>query len=537
MITQDILKALESYAASMQKTVTFVLQTGEHEKRAELVKFLADIAGVSDKIEFQERDTGAELRSPVSFLLEADGVDTGIRFSGIPSGHEFNSLVLAMLQASGTPIKLDDGLKNMVANVGEDLHFEVFISLSCHNCPDVVQALNQFALINPRIRSEMIDGGLFQDIINDRDIQGVPCVYLNGEMFANGKVGAAELIEKLMARDPGIAASNSGAQLPLQDVVVIGGGPAGISSAIYSARKGLKVTLIADRVGGQVKDTMGIENLISVPKTTGPELSGALMAHLNDYDVTLKEHLKVAEVSGGDIKSVTLSSGEVIHCKSLIVATGAKWRELGVPGEKENIGNGVAYCPHCDGPFFKGKDVAVIGGGNSGIEAALDLAGIVKSVTVFEFLPELKADQVLVEKALARDNITIIKNAATREIRAENGKVSALEYQMRDTEEVKTLPLDGVFVQIGLVPNSDFISELVERTRFGEVVINEKCETSEQGVFAAGDVTTVPYKQIVISMGEGAKASLSAFEYLLKEGDRLQAIYDQREADETSAAA
>jgi len=284
----------------------------------------------------------------------------------------------------------------------------------------------------------------------------------------------------------------------------------------YSARKGLNVTIVADRFGGQVKDTMGIENLISVSKTTGPELTGAMLQHLNDYEVTMKEHMSVTSVEQGDIKKVVLSSGEVIEAKTIIVATGARWRELGVPGEKENIGNGVAYCPHCDGPFFKGKDVAVIGGGNSGVEAALDLAGIVNSVTVFEFLPELKADQVLVDQAELRDNITIHKNVMTKQIIATDGKVSAIEYQNRETEEVIQQDLHGVFVQIGLVPNSAFLKDVVELSQYGEVVINEQCQTSEPGIFAAGDVSTVPYKQIVISMGEGAKASLSAFEYLLK---------------------
>ncbi|WP_420548573.1 alkyl hydroperoxide reductase subunit F [Curvivirga sp.] len=525
MLTDAILQSIKAYTENMQKTVTFVLHTGEHEKRAELVKFLSDIASVSDNLKLEERDHDA-LRSPISFLLEADGEDTGIRFSGVPGGHEFNSLILAILQASGTPLKLEEGLQKMVANITEELKFETFISLSCHNCPDVVQALNQFALLNPNISNEMIDGGPFQDIIKERDIQGVPSVYLNGELFANGKVDAAVLIEKLMERAPSMTQASSGEALPLQDVTVIGGGPAGVSAAIYSARKGLKVTLIADRVGGQVKDTMDIENLISVKKTTGPELSGALMAHMNEYDVTLKEHLKVASVTQGDIKAVTLSSGEVINTKTLIVATGAKWRELGVPGEKENIGNGVAYCPHCDGPFFKGKDVAVIGGGNSGIEAALDLAGIVKSVTVFEFMPELKADKVLVDKAEERDNITILKNVATNEIQATNGKVSAIDYTDRATEEKTSLNLDGVFVQIGLVPNSDFLGDVVERTKFGEIVIDEKCQTSASGIYACGDVTTVPYKQIVIAMGEGSKASLAAFEYLLTDGDRLEDVFN-----------
>ena len=300
------------------------------------------------------------------------------------------------------------------------------------------------------------------------------------------------------------------------DVVIIGGGPAGISAAVYSARKCLKVTMVAETIGGQVKDTMGIENLISVSSTTGPKLTGDLLNHMNDYEVTLKEHLRVADIATGDVKIITLSSGEVIETKTVIIATGARWRELGVPGEKENIGNGVAYCPHCDGPFFKGKDVAVIGGGNSGIEAALDLAGIVKSVTVFEFLPELKADKILVDQAKLRDNITLHTNVASKEIIATNGKVSAIEYQDRETEQLHQQALDGVFVQIGLIPNSQFVKDVVELTPYGEVVIDEHGQTSEPGIFACGDVTTVPYKQIVISMGEGAKASLSAADYLLK---------------------
>jgi len=423
MLTNELLTVLKTYTANMQQAVNFVLQIGEHSKRAELKEFLTSVAGVTDKITLEERDTTA-LRSPISFLLEVGGVDTGIRFSGIPGGHEFNSLVLAVLQSSGTPLKLDDSIKAIVANLEEELNFEVFISLSCHNCPEVVQGLNQFALLNNAIKTEMIDGGLFQGLIDERDIQGVPSVYLNGELFANGKVDTATLVEKLMERYPDAAKVELKEQMPTQDVTVIGGGPAGISAAIYSARKGLKVTLIADRLGGQVKDTMGIENLISVKKTTGPELTNNLVAHLNDYNVTVKEHIRVEKIDKGELKTLALSSGEIIRSKTIVVATGARWRELGVPGEKENIGNGVAYCPHCDGPFFKGKDVAVIGGGNSGIEAALDLAGIVKSVTVFEFLPELKADQVLVDQATKRSNITIKKNVATKQILAENGKVN-----------------------------------------------------------------------------------------------------------------
>ena len=499
----------------MQKKITFVLQSGEYQKRDELVGFLKDIASASENIAFEERNSSDILRSPISFFIEADGENTGVEFSGIPSGHEFNSLILALLQASGTALKLDSSLQNIVKCISKKLKFEVFISLSCHNCPDVVQILNQLALLNPNITTEMIDGGLFKELIDERDIQGVPSVYLNGKLLANGKVTAAEIIDKLIKENPEIISNVEQDSLPLQDVTIIGGGPAGVSAAIYSARKGLNVTLIADRIGGQVKDTMGIENLPSVPKTTGTELSNALQDHMNDYNITIKEHLKVTEIEKGKIKKIKLSSGEVIETKALIIATGAKWRELGVPGEKENIGNGVAYCPHCDGPFFKGKDVAVIGGGNSGIEAALDLAGIVRSVIVFEFMDTLKADQVLIDQAKSRDNITIITNAATKEITSKNGKVSGINYIDRANDMEQHLELNGVFIQIGLIPNSSFIKDTVKLSKFGEIIINEKCETSEKGIYACGDVTTVPYKQIVIAMGEGSKASLAAFEYLL----------------------
>ncbi len=521
MLTNDILNALKGYTANMQKDITFVLQTGEHAKRQELKDFLTSIASASDRLAFEERDANGVLRSPISFLLEVDGADSGVRFSGIPGGHEFNSLVLAILHLSGTPIKLDDTLRNMIAGIADKLDFQVYVSLSCHNCPDVVQSLNQFAAINDAISTEMIDGGLYPDLVARNNIQGVPTVLLNGKPFATGKIDTSVIVSKLLEAYPGIKDAKVAPteKLPVQDVTVVGGGPAGVSAAIYAARKGLKVTMIAERFGGQVKDTMGIENLISVSKTTGPELAGALMAHLNDYEVTLKEHVRVESVEKGRVKKLTLTSGEVIETRTLIVSTGAQWRKLGVPGEEENIGQGVAYCPHCDGPFFKGKDVAVIGGGNSGIEAALDLAGIVKSVTVFEFLPELKADQVLVNEAMKRDNITIIKNAATKEITAADGKVTGLAYQDRESGDVKQWDGAGVFIQIGLVPNSGFLEGVVDLSRYGEVIINEKGETSEPGIFACGDVTTVPYKQIVIAMGEGAKASLAAFEHLMLSQD------------------
>lgn len=516
MLTTDILKALAQYTTDMKHAVTLVLQTGEHEKRAELKEMLTQFSSISDKITLKERDDSTRLRSPVSFGLEVNGKPSGITFSGVPGGHEFNSFVLAVLQAGGVKLKLNESIQNMIKKVNKPLKFQVYVSLSCHACPDVVQAMNQFALLNDNIEAEMIDGSVYPDLVEENGIQGVPTVFMNGKVFATGQIDTAKLIDKLTEAQPEMLQANDAAeQLPLQDVTIIGGGPAGVAAAIYSARKGLKVTIVADRFGGQVKDTMGIENLISVTKTTGPQLTTSLVEHLKAHEVTVREHLRVDKIEKGDIKTLTLTSGEVIETKTIIIATGANWRELGVPGEKENIGNGVAYCPHCDGPFYKGKDVAVIGGGNSGVEAALDLAGIVKSVTVFEFMPELKADQVLIDQINARDNIKVIRNAATKEIHAQDGKVNAIEYTDRATNEAHKLTLQGVFVQIGLVPNSTVLKGVIDLTKHGEVIINEKGQTSEAGIYACGDVTTVPYKQIVIAMGEGAKASLAAYDYIL----------------------
>ena len=517
-LDQAMLDTVRQYFAALSRDITLVLATGEHARRDELKTFLAQIVATSPRLSLIEQ-ADAALTSPISFKILADGTDTGIIFSGIPGGHEFSSLILAILQAGGSALKLDESIQTLIRAVRQPLAFTTYVSLSCHNCPDVVQTLNQFALLNPAISSEMIDGGLFQEQIAAKNIQGVPAVYLNGEAFANGKIDTARLVEKLLERYPDLASAAAPTEsLPLQDVVVIGGGPAGSSAAIYAARKGLKVTLVADRIGGQVKDTMDIENLISVPKTTGPELAGKLHTHLAAYPITLRENLRVQSVEkGGATHKVLLNTGETIETRTLIVASGAKWRELGIPGEKENIGNGVAFCPHCDGPFFKDKDIAVIGGGNSGVEAALDLAGIVKSVTVLEFMPELKADKVLVEQLGKRDNIRVITSAAAQAIDTENGKVSSLRYTDRTTDTAQTLALQGIFVQIGLVPNSDFLGDAVERTRFGEIVINAKGETSTPGIFAAGDVTTVPYNQIIVAMGEGAKAALSAFDYLIRQ--------------------
>jgi alkyl hydroperoxide reductase subunit F len=393
------------------------------------------------------------------------------------------------------------------------------VSLSCHSCPEVVQALNQFALLNDGISNEMIDGALFQEQVEANKIQGVPAVFLNGKPFANGLIDTAKLIGKLQEQFPDLLSEveDDAEQLEQQDVTIIGAGPAGVAAAIYTARKGLKVTMVADRIGGQVKDTQDIENLISVPLTNGTDLSTNFVKHLAEYNITLKEHVSVKEIGETEEEnySIHLNTGETFNTRSIILATGAQWRKLGVPGEEENIGKGVAFCAHCDGPFFKGKDISVIGGGNSGVEAALDLAGIVNHVTVLEFADELKADQVLINKAKEKTNIEFITGAATQEIKATDGKVSSIVYQDRSTGETHERDLSGVFVQIGLVPNTGFIKGFVDLNRFGEIEIDERCRTDRKGIFACGDVTTVPFKQINIAMGEGSKAALSAFEYLV----------------------
>ncbi|WP_201502489.1 alkyl hydroperoxide reductase subunit F [Psychrobacter cibarius] len=523
MIDKSLLDAIKSYSEKMTRPITFVLGSGEHSKRAELIDFLTKIAGTTDKINFDATAADDSLPSPISFKVvsHVDGAltDTGIVFSGIPGGHEFTSLILAILQAGGHTLKLDESIQKLIKRFNKPLQFQTYVSLSCHSCPEVVQALNQFALLNDGISNEMIDGALFQEQVDANNIQGVPAVFLNGKPFANGLIDTAKLIGKLQEQFPDLLAEadDDAEQLEQQDVTIIGAGPAGVAAAIYTARKGLKVTMVADRIGGQVKDTQDIENLISVPLTTGTELSANFEKHLREYDITLKEHVSVKEISETEDENyrIHLNTGETFETRSIILATGAQWRKLGVPGEEENIGKGVAFCAHCDGPFFKGKEIAVVGGGNSGIEAALDLAGIVKHVTVLEFADDLKADQVLINKAKEKANIEFITGAATQEIKATDGKVTSIVYQDRSTGDTHERDLAGVFVQIGLVPNSAFVKGFVDLNRFGEIEIDERCRTDRKGIFACGDVTTVPFKQINIAMGEGSKAALSAFEYLV----------------------
>lgn len=509
MLSQELLEQIKTYTMKMAKPVKIRLSMGNNDSKEELSDMLEKMCSTSDLLSL-DKDS-VQLRSGVSFDLLSEGKETGISFSGIPGGHEFNSFLLAILQSGGVPLKLDEGIQKMIRGINKPLKFETIVSLSCHNCPDVVQAFNQLCLLNENISHEMIEGGLFPELIEERKILGVPAVYLNGELFSNGKMEISDIIEKLQDSIPKVESSDS-ANLETYDVVVIGGGPAGVSSAIYTARKGLKVMVIADRVGGQVKDTMDIENMISMVHTTGPKLTQSLEDHLQKYNILIRKNLKVDSIEDGELKKIHLSTKDTILTKTIIIATGAKWRELGVPGEKENIGSGVAYCPHCDGPFFKNKDVVVVGGGNSGIEAALDLSGIVNTVTVIEYSSELKADQILVERALGKSNIKIRKSITSQSIEAENGKVQGMNIFDREKNISEFYRTDGVFIQIGLIPNSSFTGSLLDKTKSGEIIVDAHCKTNIKGIFACGDVTNTPFKQIIIAMGEGAKAGLSAFE-------------------------
>lgn len=479
-----------------------------HDNRNELLELLGDVADCSSHITCRVNDGEA-----LKFVLLKNGEKTGITFRAVPNGHEFTSLLLAILNLDGKGKNFpDEQVCNRVKALKGPIHLTTYVSLTCTNCPDVVQALNAMTTLNPDISHEMVDGALYQEEVDALKIQGVPSVFADGKLLHVGRGEFGELLAKLESQY-GRDESSAETVVKEYDVIVAGGGPAGVSAAIYSARKGLRVAIIAERVGGQVKETVGIENLISVPYTTGNELADQLKTHLTQYAVDLLEHRRIEKVEvAGREKLVTTSVGERFTAPALIIATGASWRKLNVPGEAEHIGRGVAFCPHCDGPFYKDKHVAVVGGGNSGIEAAIDLSGICSKVTVFEFMDELKADSVLQEKVKSLPNVEIFVNSQTAEVIGDGSKLSSLRVKDRKTGEEQLHKLDGVFVQIGLVANSNVFKEVVETNRSGEIVVDAHCRTSVTGIYAAGDVSTVPYKQIVIAMGEGAKAALSAFE-------------------------
>ncbi len=515
MLDSNLKTQLKAYLEKVTQPFEIVASLDDGEKSRELLSLLQDIAGLSDKITL--KTDGDDARKP-SFSLNRIGGNISLRFAGIPMGHEFTSLVLALLQVGGHPSKTAPEVIEQIKALDGDYRFETYFSLSCQNCPDVVQALNLMAVLNPNVKHVAIDGALFQDEVEARQIMSVPSIYLNGELFTQGRMSEEEILAKL---DTGSSARDA-EKLKAKDtfdVLVVGGGPAGAAAAIYAARKGIRTGVAAERFGGQVLDTMAIENFISVKETEGPKLARALEEHVREYEVDIMNLQRASQLipAGEDgLHRVRFDNGGELKAKTLILATGARWREMNVPGEQEYRGRGVAYCPHCDGPLFKGKRVAVIGGGNSGVEAAIDLAGIVAHVTLLEFGEDLRADAVLQRKLNSLPNVRVLKMAQTTEVKGDGQKVTGLVYKDRNNDEMHEVELEGIFVQIGLLPNSEWLKGTLELSRFGEIIVDAKGQTSIPGVFAAGDVTTVPYKQIVIAVGEGAKASLSAFDHLIR---------------------
>ena len=518
MLDANTQAQLQAYFQRISQPVELVASLDDRPASAEMRELLTEVAAAAPgKISL--RVDGQAERRPSFQIRRANGTGGEVRFAAIPMGHEFTSLILAVLWAGGHPPKVEPEVIEQIKALEGDFRFEVYMSLTCHNCPDVVQALHLMATFNPRIQAVAIDGGLFQAEVETKQIMAVPYVTLNGQPFGSGRMEVKDILAKI---DTGAAKREAAAMNAKEafDVLIVGGGPAGAAAAVYAARKGIRTGLLAERFGGQTLDTLGIENFISVPETQGPKFAAALEAHVRTYDVDVMtqqrvEQLIPAEQTGG-LTTVKLANGGELKGRTVIVATGARWRNMNVPGEAEYKTKGVAYCPHCDGPLFKGKDVAVIGGGNSGVEAAIDLAGIVKSVTLLEFADQLKADQVLVNKLKSLPNVTIHVNAQTTEVIGDGQKMTGLRWKDRVNGTEHEAALAGVFVQIGLVPNTEFAKGVVEMNRFGEIVVDAKGHTSVPGVFAAGDCSTVPYKQIIIATGEGAKAALSAFDHLIR---------------------
>jgi alkyl hydroperoxide reductase subunit F len=513
MLDENLKIQLKGYLDRLVQPVEISASLDDGDKSREMLALLQDIVSLSPLVSLDPAGDAAQVKP--SFALRRPGQEAHVRFAGLPMGHEFTSLVLALLQAGGHPSKAAPAVLEQIRALDGQFNFETFVSLSCQSCPDVVQALNLMAVVNPNIRHTMIDGALFQNEVERRQVMAVPAVFLNGQPFGQGRMELEEIVSKLDAGGAERDLAKFNAKAPY-DVLVVGGGPAGAAAAIYAARKGIRTGIAAERLGGQLLDTVGIENFISVKETEGHKLATGLEQHVTTYDVDVMNLQRAEALTPGDLIEIRLSNGAALKAKSVVIATGARWREINVPGEREYRNRGVAYCPHCDGPLFKGKRVAVIGGGNSGVEAAIDLAGLVSHVTVIEYDAQLRADAVLTAKLGSLPNVTVITSAQTTEVIGDGQRVTSLKYKDRQSGAVHTLELAGVFVQIGLVPNTDWLKGTVKLSSRGEIEVDARGGTSVPGVFAAGDCTIVPYKQIVIAMGEGAKASLSAFDHLIR---------------------
>jgi alkyl hydroperoxide reductase subunit F len=513
MLEDNLKTQLKGYLERLTEPVEIIASVDDTGESRDMLELLEDIVSLSPLVTLDPARDEAQVKP--SFALRRPGQAPRVRFAGLPMGHEFTSLVLALLHTGGHPSKAAPEVLEQIRALDGEFDFETFVSLSCQSCPDVVQALNLMAVVNPKIRHTMIDGALFQAAVERRQVMAVPAVFLNGQAFGQGRMDLKEMLAKLDAGGPERDIARLNAKAPY-DVLVVGGGPAGAAAAIYAARKGIRTGIAAERLGGQLLDTVGIENFISIRETQGHKLATGLEQHVDHYDVDVMNLQRAAALVPGELIEIRLANGAALRAKSVVIATGARWREINVPGEREYRNRGVAYCPHCDGPLFKGKRVAVIGGGNSGIEAAIDLAGLVSHVTVIEYDPQLRADAILTRKLHSLPNVTVITSAQTTEVVGDGQRVTALKYRDRQGGSAHSIELAGVFVQIGLIPNTDWLKGTVKLSPRGEIEVDARGQTSVPGVFAAGDCTIVPYKQIVIAMGEGAKASLSAFDHLIR---------------------
>ncbi|EUJ46976.1 alkyl hydroperoxide reductase subunit F [Listeria riparia] len=506
-LDREIKEQLAGYLDLLEQNIVLKVSVATDENSQKLLEFVSEIVDMSSKIRMEN----VSLSRTPSFSVAREDEDYGIVFAGIPLGHEFTSLILALLQVSGRPPKIDDKIKAQIQKINAPHHFETYVSLTCHNCPDIVQALNIMSVLNPNISHTMIEGGMFKDEVEAKNIMAVPTIFDNGEAFGSGRMSIDQIITKIV----GAADASEFEDKEIFDVLVIGGGPAGASAAIYAARKGIRTGIVADTFGGQVLETMSIENLIGTKYTEGPKLMAQVEEHVNEYDVDVMKQVRAKSIQKKDNVEVTLENGAVLTTKTAIISTGARWRNIGVPGEQEFKNKGIAYCPHCDGPLYAGKNVAVVGGGNSGIEAAIDLAGVAKHVTVLEFAPDLKADDVLQKRLYSLANVTVLKNVQTKEITGQE-KVDGVTYVDRETNEEKHIDVAGVFILIGLAPNTEWLENTVDRNPMGEIIVDKHGATNVPGVFAAGDCTDSAYKQIIISMGSGATAALGAFDYMIR---------------------
>lgn len=508
MLDNETKAQLKQYLELLESDIEFKASLDESEPSNKVREFLTSVCELSSRLTLVE----SSLNRTPSFEVNQPGQTSGISFAGLPLGHEFPSFILALLQVSGRAPKVEESVIKTIKKIDQPLSFETFVSLTCHNCPDVVQALNIMSIVNPNISHTMIEGGMYQDEVDEKKVMAVPTVFLNGEEFSSGRMELGTILEKILGS---VDISDIDQENPY-DVLVIGGGPAGGAAAIYAARKGIRTGMVVDTFGGQVMDTLGIENVIGTPYIEGPQLMNQIEEHVNQYNVDIMKNQRATDIQKNEFVEVSLKSGAVIKTKSLVISTGARWRNINVPGEKEFKNKGIAYCPHCDGPLFAGKDIAVIGGGNSGIEAAIDLAGMGKHVYVLEFLPELKADKVLQDKLYSLSNVTVITNAATKSIEGSDS-VEKLVYEDVNTKDQHELNVSGVFILIGLVPNTEWLPDTIDTTDRGEILVDSHGMTNVPGVFAAGDCTNSAYKQIIISMGSGATAALGAFDYLIRQ--------------------